>query len=176
MLKDMHFFLKSANLTNETIAKIIILGYNLVELSKKTSGRHPPLFYFEYSGSIVPPRGLDKKGVVAGRWASGPRIKLNEKLLAVLGKDFFLCCKNFFFVAAAKKKYATLERDRNINPEGCHLYFSDTDIEKLYSHKKVALFNSYSENNKPLSLLFLLGFILGNGNFTIRIRDTEKGL
>jgi len=164
MLKDMHFLLKSANLTNETIAKIIILGYNLVELSKN-------------------------------------RIRLNEKLLVVLGKDFFLCCN---FEAAAKKKDATLERDRNINPEGHHLYSSDTDIEKLYSspplragkiiqhalsegssfclqttaqgHKKVALFNSYSENNKPLSLLFLLGFILGDGNFTIRIRDTGKGL
>jgi hypothetical protein len=85
MLKDMHFLLKSGNLTNETIAKIIILGYNLVELSKN-------------------------------------RIRLNEKLLAVLGKDFFISCNAKQEVGArsvTKKKDAThaptstQERDRN---------------------------------------------------------------
>jgi GTP:adenosylcobinamide-phosphate guanylyltransferase len=98
MLKDIHSLLKSGNLTNETITKIIILGYNLVELSKK-------------------------------------KISLNEKLLAVL----------------------------NLN-------------EKLDSKKLNTLLNNYTKNNKPLSMLFILGFILGDGNFLIRIRDTGKGL
>ena len=80
ILKDMHFLLKSGNLTNEIITQIIILGYNLVEISKK-------------------------------------RISLNEKLLAVLNK-------------------------------------------KLDSKKLNALLNHYTENNRPLSILFILGFIL----------------
>lgn len=96
MLKDMHSLLKSGNLTNEIITQIIILGYNLVEISKK-------------------------------------RISLNEKLLAVLNK-------------------------------------------KLDSKKLNALLNNYTENNRPLSILFILGFILGDGNFLIKIRDTGKGL
>lgn len=34
----------------------------------------------------------------------------------------------------------------------------------------------YPDNDKPLSILFVLGFLLGDGNFGIRIRDTKKGL
>ena len=97
ILKNMHSLMKSENLTNETITKIIILGYNLVEHSKK-------------------------------------RMNLNEKLLAVL----------------------------NLN-------------EKLDSKKLNTLLNNYTENNRPLSVLFMLGFILADGNFLIRIRDTGKG-
>lgn len=96
MLKDLRSLLISGNLTNETIANIIILGYNLVELSKS-------------------------------------RISLNEKLLAVLN-------------------------------------------DKLYSKKLSAILNNYTFNNRSLSMLFILGFILGDGNFSIRIRDTGKGL
>lgn len=96
MLKDLRSLLISGNLTNETIANIIILGYNLVELSKS-------------------------------------RISLNEKLLAVLN-------------------------------------------DKLYYQKSSALLNNYTFNNRSLSMLFILGFILGDGNFSIRIRDTGKGL
>lgn len=39
----------------------------------------------------------------------------------------------------------------------------------IYSH-------SYPENNKPLSVLFILGFLLGDGNFAIRIRRSQKGV
>jgi hypothetical protein len=98
MLKDIHSLLKNGNLTNETITKIIFLGYNLVELSKK-------------------------------------KISLNEKLLAVLNSN-----------------------------------------EKLDSKKLNTFLNNYTKNNKPLSMLFILGIILGDGNFLIRIRDTGKGL
>ena len=95
MLKNIHSLMKSGDLTNETITKIIILGYNLVEHSKK-------------------------------------RMSLNEKLLAILN-------------------------------------------EKLDSKKLNTLLNNYTENNRPLSMLFILGFILADGNFLIRIRDTGKG-
>lgn len=36
--------------------------------------------------------------------------------------------------------------------------------------------NTYPDNNQPLSLLYILGFLLGNGNFDIRIRDTKTGV
>lgn len=36
--------------------------------------------------------------------------------------------------------------------------------------------NTYSDNDQPLSLLFILGFLLGDGNFDIRIRDTKTGV
>jgi hypothetical protein len=83
------------NLTNETITKIIILGYNLVHLSMK-------------------------------------RISLKEKFKAVLNEEL--------------------------------------------DSKKLEVLKYYKENNRPLSILFLLGVILGDGNFSIRIRDTGKGL
>jgi hypothetical protein len=35
---------------------------------------------------------------------------------------------------------------------------------------------TYPDNNKPLSVLFILGFLLGDGNFAIRIRDSKKGV
>jgi len=34
----------------------------------------------------------------------------------------------------------------------------------------------YTDNNKPLSILFVLGFLLGDGNFAVRIRDSKNGL
>lgn len=34
----------------------------------------------------------------------------------------------------------------------------------------------YPDNNKPLSILFLLGFLLGDGNFAIKIRDSKQGV
>ena len=37
--------------------------------------------------------------------------------------------------------------------------------KKLDSKKLNALLNNYTENNRPLSILFILGFILGDGNF-----------
>lgn len=104
MLKDMRYLLKSGNLTNEaTIAQILILGYNLVELTKN-------------------------------------RISLDEKYLVVRNSIFY--------------------RSPKLN------------LEKL----SVTLLNNYTENNRPLSMLFILGFVLGDGNFLIRIRDTGKGL
>ena len=36
--------------------------------------------------------------------------------------------------------------------------------------------NIYPDNNKPLSMLFILGFLLGDGNFAIRIRDSKNGV
>lgn len=36
--------------------------------------------------------------------------------------------------------------------------------------------NTYPDNDQPLSLLFILGFLLGDGNFDIRIRDTKTGV
>jgi hypothetical protein len=36
--------------------------------------------------------------------------------------------------------------------------------------------NTYPDNDQPLSLLFILGFLLGDGNFDVRIRDTETGV
>jgi hypothetical protein len=51
--------------------------------------------------------------------------------------------------------------------------------EKIYSvtgDKDKYIFNSYPENNKPLSVLFILGFLLGDGNFVIRIRRNQKGV
>ena len=44
---------------------------------------------------------------------------------------------------------------------------TDSDINQI---------KAYRNNNKPLSILFILGFLLGDGNFTIKIRDTEKGI
>lgn len=46
--------------------------------------------------------------------------------------------------------------------------------ETKYTKDKYIL-NSYPENNKPLSVLFILGFLLGDGNFAIRIRRSQKG-
>jgi hypothetical protein len=170
MLKDMHFLLKSGNLTNETIAKIIIFGYNLVSCVVRKLPHTKRRELVELSKN---------------------RIRLNEKFLAVLGKDFFIFCNAKPEVAAAKKKTLRMHRlrrkseivipSRALRPRR-HLYSSDTDIEKLYS-KKVALhlprgevLKTYTENNRSLSMLFILGFFLGDGNFTIRIRDTGKGL
>jgi len=34
----------------------------------------------------------------------------------------------------------------------------------------------YKENNMPLNILFILGFILGDGSFSIRVRDSGKGI
>lgn len=99
ILKDMHSLLKSENLTNETIGKILILGYSQVELSQK-------------------------------------RISLSEKFLTILNEKF----------------------------------------DYYWENVSAALLKTYSENNRSLSMLFILGFILGDGNFTIRIRDTGKGL
>jgi len=42
--------------------------------------------------------------------------------------------------------------------------------------QKLKVLKDYKENSRPLSILFLLGVILGDGNFSIRIRDTGKGL
>lgn len=95
MLKNIYLLMLNRNLTNETITKIIILGYNLVHLSMK-------------------------------------RISLKEKIKAVLNEEL--------------------------------------------DHKKLEILNNYKENNRPLSKLFLLGVILGDGNFSIRIRDTGNGL
>jgi len=36
--------------------------------------------------------------------------------------------------------------------------------------------NTCPDNDQPLSLLFILGFLLGDGNFDIRIRDTKTGV
>lgn len=50
--------------------------------------------------------------------------------------------------------------------------------ETKYTEDKYIL-NSYSqgtENNKRLSVLFILGFLLGDGNFGIRIRGSQKGV
>ena len=35
---------------------------------------------------------------------------------------------------------------------------------------------TYPDNNKPLSILFILGFLLGDGNFSMRIRDSKNGV
>ena len=43
----------------------------------------------------------------------------------------------------------------------------DTEINKIKDDPN---------NNKPLTILFILGFLLVDGNFTIRIRDTNKGI
>ena len=42
----------------------------------------------------------------------------------------------------------------------------DTDLNQIKAYR----------NNKPLGILFILGFLLGDGNFTIKIRDTKKGI
>ena len=44
---------------------------------------------------------------------------------------------------------------------------TDSDVNQI---------KAYRNNNKPLSILFILGFLLGDGNFTIKIRDTKKGI
>lgn len=50
-------------------------------------------------------------------------------------------------------------------------------LNEVLDEKKLGLvLNNYPENNLPLNILFLLGMILGDGNFSIRIRDTGKGL
>ena len=43
---------------------------------------------------------------------------------------------------------------------------TDTDVNQIKPYN----------NNKPLSILFILGFLLGDGNFTIKVRDTKKGI
>lgn len=60
-------------------------------------------------------------------------------------------------------------------------------IEKIYTQhgwalqlhrffRKKKVLKTYSDNKRSLSMLFILGFILGDGNFLIRIRDTGKRL
>ena len=42
----------------------------------------------------------------------------------------------------------------------------DTDLNQIKAYG----------NDKPLGILFILGFLLGDGNFTIKIRDNQKGI
>jgi len=116
MLKDMHSLLKGGNLSNETLSKIIILGYNLVDQPVK-------------------------------------RISLTEKFKAVVGSS------------------------RLPRPSLTQLLLSERRVNDELDNKNLTLvLNNYPENNLPLNILFLLGIILGDGNFSIRIRDTGKGL
>ena len=102
MLKDIYLLELRRDLTNETIAKKIILGYSLVHLSSQ--GENPY------------------------------KISLAEKIKLVLNEELVL------------------------------------------STQKQKVLKDYKENSRPLSILFLLGVILGDGSFSIRIRDTGKGL
>lgn len=112
ILKDMHSLLKSGTLTNETIGKILILGYSQVELSQK-------------------------------------RISLSKKFLTILNEKF---------------------------DEGSRLPSAARRPRSHWENISAALLKTYTENNRSLSILFILGFVLGDGNFLIRIRDTGKGL
>ena len=97
MLNEVYILMRSdKNLTNEEKSKIIIMGYNMVQLSKK-------------------------------------KVSISEKFKLVLN-------------------------------------------EKLDPIYETNYLTKYIENDKPLSLLFLLGFILGDGSFSIRIRDSSKGI
>lgn len=44
------------------------------------------------------------------------------------------------------------------------------------NHNVLFKLENYKDNTKPLSLLFLSGFLLGDGNFTLRIRDYVTGI
>ena len=50
-----------------------------------------------------------------------------------------------------------------------HLVIGESDLD-LDTRKE------YSNNNEPLSVLFILGFQLGDGNFNMRIRDVGTAL
>ena len=50
-------------------------------------------------------------------------------------------------------------------------------LNKPLNFKKSHLIlNKYTDNNFALNILFILGFFLGDGNFSFRIRDEGKGL
>ena len=49
-------------------------------------------------------------------------------------------------------------------------------LNEAINPKYLNVLNKYEENDTSLSVLFILGFILGDGSFSIRIRDSGKGI